>query len=147
MIRIGNRPKTLHEVSRRALSGVQAFDTAILEFLDFFYSNPAMRPASLAGRPEKLDAVRDAYVSAVAEHLAHRYGLPVPAWADRHGFDLTRPYFAGGLESLKATLLVESPTAFRRRMLFVSKDALDRPRAAHEVDGGLESDMRLHEQA
>jgi hypothetical protein len=38
------------------------------------------------------------------------------------------PFFAGGLESLKATLFVQSPTAFRRRMLFVSKNALDRPR-------------------
>jgi hypothetical protein len=39
-----------------------------------------------------------------------------------------RPFFAGGLEDLKATLLVESPVAFRRRMLFVGKDVLDRPR-------------------
>ena len=30
------------------------------------------------------------------------------------------PFFAGGLESLKASLLVESPVAFRRRMIFVS---------------------------
>ena len=32
------------------------------------------------------------------------------------------------LESLKAILTVESPVAFRRRLLFVGKDALDRPR-------------------
>ena len=32
------------------------------------------------------------------------------------------------MESLKATLLVESPTAFRRRMIFVGADPLYRPR-------------------
>ena len=34
----------------------------------------------------------------------------------------------GGPENLKAALLVESPVAFRRRMLFVGRDVLDRPR-------------------
>jgi hypothetical protein len=66
----------------------------------------------------------------VAEHLARSYGLPVPAWSETHGNALTRPFFSGGLESLKAVLTVESPTAFRRRLLFVSKDALSRPRLA-----------------
>jgi hypothetical protein len=37
-----------------------------------------------------------------------------------------------GLESLKAILTVESPAAFRRRLLFVGKDALDRPRRVAE---------------
>jgi hypothetical protein len=32
------------------------------------------------------------------------------------------------LEGLKALLLVESPLAFRRRQIFVSADALSRPR-------------------
>ena len=31
---------------------------------------------------------------------------------------------------MKATLTRESPAAFRRRMIFVSKNALDRPRSA-----------------
>jgi hypothetical protein len=43
--------------------------------------------------------------------------------------DLKRPFFAGNLESLKARLTVDGPTAFRRSMLFVSKDALSRPYA------------------
>jgi putative component of membrane protein insertase Oxa1/YidC/SpoIIIJ protein YidD len=34
---------------------------------------------------------------------------------------LCTPFFAGGLDSLRATLLRESPAAFRRRSLFVSK--------------------------
>ena len=54
----------------------------------------------------------------------------VPDWV--HGPErlLERPFFAGGLESLKAVFLVESPLAFRRRQIFVSANALSRPRDA-----------------
>jgi len=121
-------PHTLHEVSARASKGEQAFDPALREFLDHFYSNPTEREASLHAQPIPLDDLRDAYLGATAEHLARRYDLDVPAWAETYGLALRRPFFAGGLESLKALLTVESPTAFRRRMLFVSKNALDRPR-------------------
>src|SRR5208282_3959338 len=121
-------PRTLHEVSVRASNGEQAFDAALREFLDHFYANPEHREASLSARPIPLDDLRDAYLGAAAEHLARRYGLDVPAWAETYGLSLRRPFFAGGLESLKALLTVESPAAFRRRLLFVSKDALFRPR-------------------
>jgi hypothetical protein len=124
------RPRTLLEASRRVKRAEQAFDPAILEFLDVFYDEPEAREAALAERPEPLDALRDAYIAAVAEHLARSFGLPVPEWSETHGHGLTRPFFAGGLESLKAILTVESPAAFRRRLLFVSKDALSRPRPA-----------------
>jgi hypothetical protein len=121
-------PRTVHEVSVRVSSDEQAFDPAVREFLDYFYSNPAEREASLSAKPISLDDLRDAYLGATAEHLARRYDLPIPPWAETYGLALKRPFFAGGLESLKALLTVESPTAFRRRMLFVSKNALDRPR-------------------
>jgi hypothetical protein len=54
--------------------------------------------------------------------------LPIPEWSETHGNGLHEPFFAGGLQSLKGVLTAESPTAFRRRLLFVSKDALSRPR-------------------
>ena len=123
------RPRTLHEVARRTASGKQAFDPALREFLDSFYANPETRQTAIDQPPEHLDALRDAYFAAVGEHLARCYHLEIPAWAETGGLDLEHPFFAGGLESLKARLFVESPTAFRRRMLFVSKDALFRPRA------------------
>jgi hypothetical protein len=128
MTALSKRPRSLREVSRRVAAGEQAFDPAVREFLDAFYSAPGARCAALRARPLPLDAVRDAYLAAVAEHLARSCGLAVPPWSETHGFALTRPFFAGGLESLKAILTVESPTSFRRRLLFVSKDALSRPR-------------------
>jgi hypothetical protein len=124
----GKRPRTLCEVARRVNNGEQKFDPAVLEFLDSFYAYPELRASAIEERPELIDALRDAYLSAVAEHLARSYGLAVPEWTEIQGNDLHTPFFAGGLESLKGVLVAESPTAFRRRLLFVSKDALSRPR-------------------
>jgi len=125
---LSKRPATLAEVSRRALAGQQDFDPALREFLDEFYNHPHLRQTALQQQPDLIEDVKDAYLAAVAEHLASTYGLDMPDWVDRHGRPLRRAFFAGGLESLKAILTVESPAAFRRRLLFVGKDALDRPR-------------------
>ena len=124
----GKKPATLGEVVRRVKAGERTFDPSLREFLDSFYANPDQRPRAIEERPASLDAVHDAYVAAVAEHLARVYGLPIPEWSENHGNGLHEPFFAGGLQSLKGVLLAESPTAFRRRLLFVSKDALSRPR-------------------
>jgi hypothetical protein len=126
------RPRSLSEVARSVRSGERKFDPAVREFLDTFYAYPELRADAIKDPPELLDPLRDAYLSAVAEHLARSYGLPVPQWTEMQGNDLHNPFFAGGLESLKGVLVVESPTAFRRRMLFVSKDALSRPRLSPE---------------
>jgi hypothetical protein len=132
MTGISKRPETLFEVSRRVLMGLQAFDPALREYLDEFYSHPSRRQASLREEPDLVEDVKDAYLAAVAEHLCSNYGLETPGWVADHGRPLKRAFFAGGLESLKAILTVESPAAFRRRLLFVGKDALDRARRLAE---------------
>ncbi len=124
------RPRSLKEVALRgnAQGGIDDF---LREFMDEFYaeSSAPQRAQMLAEEPPLSDNPRqNAYLAAVAEHLAFCYRLSVPAWvvgADRF---LARPFFPAGLESLKATLLVESPVAFRRRMIFVGADPLYRPR-------------------
>jgi hypothetical protein len=108
--------------------GERKFDLALREFLDEFYSHPERRPAALAEEPRLIGDVPDAYLAATAEYLGAIYKIPVPRWVLGHGRPLQKAFFAGGLESLKASLIVESPAAFRRRLLFVSKNALDRPR-------------------
>ena len=134
------RPQTLHEVSRRVAAGEETFDSAVHEFLDAFYSRADRREAAIAEAPMLLEPIKDAYLAAVAEHLAQVYGLDVPAWAEHRGLDLKRPFFAGGLESLKAVLQVESPAAFRRRMLFVSRNALSRPREPETAGGANDTE-------
>jgi hypothetical protein len=125
---LGKKPGTLREVVRRVKAAEQKFDPSLREFLDAFYVNPESRAQAIEDRPDSIDAVHDAYVAAVAEHLARVYGLLIPEWSEIHGNGLREPFFAGGLQSLKGVLVAESPTAFRRRLLFVSKDALSRPR-------------------
>lgn len=126
----GHRPGSLAEVvaARQDEGGI---DAALREFLDEFYltPDPRKRAAMLAREPGLLaDERANAYLAAVAEHLARRYRLPVPEWTACATRFLKRPYFPAGLESLKATLLKESPAAFRRRMIFVDADPLYRPR-------------------
>ena len=124
----GRKPNSLGEAVRRVKAGEQKFDPSLREFLDSFYSSADARQRAIEEQPDSIDAVHDAYVAAVAEHLARVYGLSIPEWSETHGNGLHEPFFAGGLQSLKGVLTAESPTAFRRRLLFVSKDALSRPR-------------------
>ena len=134
---MAKRPQSLRQaaVQGRELGDRDAF---LREFLDEFYvqADGERRAAMLAEEPPLTDDNRaNAYYAAVAEHLALKYHLPVPAWTQHASRFLKQPYFPSGLESLKATLLVESPTAFRRRMIFVGGDPLYRPRRDRPVFG------------
>lgn len=122
-------PHTLDDVVRLGEAHGDR-DAFLREFLDGFYreKDPGRRAPMLAVEPRRSDEKADAYLAAVAEHLAWRYQLPVPAWTQDPSRFLRRPHFPCGLESLKATLLVESPPAFRRRLIFVGADPLYRPR-------------------
>lgn len=124
------RPRSLKEAM---LLGKEHGDTDsfIREFLDEFYveQNNLTREIMLREEPPLVTEDRiNAYLAAVAEHLAFRNHLPVPKWVTQPRRFLKRPFFPGGLESLKATMLIESPSAFRRRMIFVGSDPLYRPR-------------------
>ena len=125
------RPRSLEEAARWGAAAGRR-DALLREFCDEFYSarSDDTRAGMLAGEPpfEPRDERANAYYAAVAEHLALSNGLPIPGWAlDPRRF-LGRPFFPAGLESLKSTVLVESPPAFRRRMIFVGADPLYRPR-------------------
>lgn len=125
------RPKSLAEIADRSHRRKGRFDIAVREFLDAWQGMPRkMREAAIASRPRSVGTVHDAYLGALAEHLALSERIPVPEWTEEPNRFLSEPFFAGGLESLKATLLVESPLAFRRRLIFISADGLTRPKRA-----------------
>lgn len=72
------RPATLEEVAARTLGG-EPFDPLLRELLDTFYgSSPDMMGCAISSAPARIDPVHDAYLAAVAEHLALLFGLPVP---------------------------------------------------------------------
>lgn len=122
------RPNTLAEVARRVDAGAP-FGPTLREFLDEFYMNPARRPAMIADAPAPLaNAHEHATLGAVGEHLARRWGLAVPVWTDDPTRFLHDPYFTTPIENLKAMLLVQSPLAFRRRLIFTEAEPLRRAR-------------------
>jgi len=126
-----SRPASLREVAEVAIDAMgdrAAFGRAVAEFLDEFYMHPAKRQVMIADEPVGVAKFEDAYLGAVAEHLARRWNLGIPVWADQPHRFLDRAYFAGGLESLKAILLAESPLAFRKRQIFVEAEPLRRAR-------------------
>jgi hypothetical protein len=68
----------------------------------------------------------DAFVSALAEHVALKRGVTPPEWTQDPTRFLDQWWFPSGFRSLHATALVESPTAFRRRGIFITAGALER---------------------
>jgi hypothetical protein len=124
------RPLTLAEVAQRRNAG-EDFSFLLREFLDEFYG--AVRrgeaAARIADEPERVsNAQEHASLGAVGEHPARRWNLPIPAWTDDPSRFLRRPYFTTTLEGLKALLIVESPIAFRRRLIFTEAEPLRRAR-------------------
>lgn len=100
------------------------------DFLDAFYLRPdsasvQQRPTLLAGSHAQ-GAMIDALLAAVAEHLCRRFGLPIASWVYEPCRYLQRPFFALSSLAFRATLLLESPTEFRSRNLFVTANALSR---------------------
>src|SRR6516225_4297010 len=127
---MNNRPKTLAEVAKRRKSG-EDFSILLSEFLDTFYGALAPGGAQelIAQEPQPLDdATEHAILGAIGEHLARRWNLSIPAWTDDPSRFLKRPYFTTPLEGLNALLLVTSPLAFRRRLIFTEAEPLRRAR-------------------
>ena len=123
------RPTSLKETVDRIVAGLNWVD-AVSEFLDEFYvSGPKERQRMIEQEPQRTgEAFQDAYIGAVGEHLARRWGLEIPAWTnDPHRF-LTEPSFPEYMELAKPVFLRDSPTAFRRRLIFTEAEPLRRAR-------------------
>ncbi len=101
---------------------------ALGNFLDAFYRAPS--PALLGDEPPLMEgesgAAVNAYLAGIAEHLAREYGLDIPAWVFGRQRYLRRPKFGNASAALRATLLIESPPAFRSRNIFITANALER---------------------
>lgn len=97
------------------------------DFLDGFdRASPDVRQILLDEEPPPFDEVGDAYLAALAEHLAFHHDLVRPAWCvDARRF-LRRMWFASDAAGLRATAIQQSPAAFRRRGLFIGATTLQR---------------------
>ena len=109
-----------------------AFSVSLDEFPDAFYTEveAAQRQMMIDEVPARIGEERhDAYVGAVGEHLARRWGLEIPPWTGAPWREVAEPWFVGRMgNGLSGLLLVESPIAFRSRRIFTEAEPLRRAR-------------------
>jgi hypothetical protein len=119
--------QTLASVAERVCAG-ENLRFAVRELLDEFSlrSRDDLRARALAEEPARVDPQTDAYLAALAEHLARTHGLDVPTWALDDDRTLDRMWFPGVAPGFRPTALRESPVAFRRRGIFIARGALSR---------------------
>jgi len=125
------RPTSLKEAVDRIIEGYDFFH-ATNEFLDEFYlAGPAERQRMIGEEPRLTGAAfQDAYVGAMGEHLARRWGPDIPSWTEDPRRFLEEPHFPRLLSKL--VLLCDSPIAFRRRLIFTEAKPLRRARFPRE---------------
>ncbi len=127
----GFRPMTLASLGRAARRHVpddEAMLRLCLQFIDDFREADPLSQASLIedAPPSTGDSRWDAFLAALAEHLAYHGGLPIPLWVGGKGRFLMRWWFLSDLPSVMASALAESPAAFRSRGIFVTEDLFAR---------------------
>jgi hypothetical protein len=127
------RPQTLADVAQIARQNPSEFPRALDEFVDEFYLDHPNRMA----QQQRLDIVPnsvgdpaiDAWIGAAGEHLAQRWGLKVPRWTQRDfHFALQEPVFLPSSVAVRGIVIVESPPAFRSRLIFTGAEPLARAR-------------------
>jgi hypothetical protein len=121
------RPASIREVVQRA-TDLRTFSFELKDFLHEFERDPAC--SRLREEPEILaprfpqGEIADAWAAAVADALAERLHKWGPDWTRRPERRLRDPWFATPGPAMRACLLLESPTAFRERNLFVTANVL-----------------------
>ena len=100
---------------------------AVRDFVDGYRSAPhAARFGLIEARPRPIDPRFDAYLAALAEHLAVHDRLCVPAWSAESTRFLDQWWFPTRFRALHAMALVQSPASFRRRGVFVDATEFQR---------------------
>lgn len=105
------------------------FQYAVREFLDEFAlrGDDGAREAAIDQRPQATgDRRYDAYLGALAEHLAAVHRLDRPAWSVERGRFLDSFWFVSDVVGFRAIAIAQAPAAFRRRGIFVPERSLHR---------------------
>jgi hypothetical protein len=119
---------TLSGVARRSAAG-EDFHHAVREFLDEYAlrSDDRSRLEAIGERPPPSGEDRhDAYLGALAEHLAALDDLPRPRWSIEPERFLARFWFVTEIAGFRAISIAQAPAAFRRRGIFIPERSLHR---------------------
>jgi hypothetical protein len=115
-------------LARRVRNG-EDFHYAAREFLDEFAlrGDDRSRIEAIEGRPESTgDPRQDAYLGALAEHIAAVHNLERPAWSVEPERFLDRFWFVSDIAGFRAVAIAQAPAAFRRRGVFLPERSLHR---------------------
>lgn len=116
------RPGSLRELSQRYLDGYGDFDILFRDFLHEFNYNPT--EDRLNEEPLIIDKIKNAFLAATAEQLAYQNDFNIPEWVYKEKYFLDEPFFAISSQGFKPLLIMESPVPFRKRNIFITKNAL-----------------------
>ena len=109
------------------MRGRADFRILLGNFLDIFVQlSRKEKLLSIQEEPTLRDKHKLAYLAACVEELCRMFNLKKPSWVNKKKYFLHGPVFYSRFENVKALLIQESPAAFRRRNLFVSRNALIR---------------------
>ena len=112
-------------VSRKVCTESEAsWKLWLFEFVDAFRRCPSEDLIASPPIRETGDRLR-ALLASTVESLCQEHDMPAPWWCGGVGA-LVTPWFVAGVENLKATALVESPSQFRKRNIFVLGNFLAR---------------------
>jgi hypothetical protein len=110
----------------------QIWRFAITQLLDD-YQSVLQHEGAVAGArmwqddpPPTGDVRVDAAFAALGEYLARRDGWPVPRWIRESRNEAVPWWFVTELRGMHPRALVESPSSFRRRGVFITRGALER---------------------
>ncbi|MDP2709996.1 MAG: hypothetical protein Q8O56_02135 [Solirubrobacteraceae bacterium] len=120
--------QSLAGVADRVIAG-EDLRVGVRELLDELKLLPRrdLLARAIADRPAPTGSPRaDAYLAALAEHIAAREGLERPGWSIEPDRFLERFWFVSEVPGFRAIAVVQSPAAFRRRGIFIARDALVR---------------------
>lgn len=104
--------------------GFDSWKTHLFDFVDEFRRTADARLVLLPP-PSSSEQRIVALLSSVVRVLCEELGMRPPLWASRRHF-LASPWFVSGMNSLKASALLESPLPFRANNIFVHENFLVR---------------------
>jgi hypothetical protein len=119
---------TLAGVAQKARAG-EDFRHAVRDFIDEFslLAEDSERQARIDAAPAPTGERRhDAFLGALAEHLAAVEGLERPAWSVEPDRFLDAFWFVSDVPGFRAAAIAGSPAAFKRRGVLIPERSLHR---------------------
>lgn len=118
---------SVQNVAARVVAG-EDFKHTVRELLDqLALMSPDQVQRAIERKPIPTGDIRfDAYLGALAEHVAAINRLQRPDWSYEADRFLNQFWFVSEIKGFRALALAESPAAFRRRGVFISAGSLRR---------------------